>query len=366
MKIALDGYELGREAKGVGRVIHNLLVELPAFLPEGRFLIFTKESLGKYSHPRTEERPLPWKGGYLRWQNGPLRRALKNADPDLLVASNYVLPFFCPWKTVLFEHDISVVSHPGWYPRRYAFSRKFLVRRSLERADLVVVSSAFVKNEIRRFFSVDEGKIKVIGYGVEAAFRRPPESEIALWKEQRGLAGKRTVGFLGSIFKRRHVPELIQAVGLLRQSDPGIALFLVGQDFGVLGGGENPAFSALPDGVIWEKSLMEDELPLFYSAIDAFAYLSEYEGFGFPPLEALACGTPPVVLSGSSLGEVFSGLAVMVDTPEPEVVAAALRKALGDPAKRASILCEFERRRDDFSWKRTAGALAEAVRDLRT
>jgi hypothetical protein len=101
MKIALDGFELGRDAKGVGRVIQNILVWLPDLLANDKFLIFTKEGIGKYSHPRTEERLLPWRAGYLRWQNGPLRKALKAANPDLFIASNYILPFACPWKTIL-------------------------------------------------------------------------------------------------------------------------------------------------------------------------------------------------------------------------------------------------------------------------
>ncbi|MFZ2053461.1 MAG: glycosyltransferase family 1 protein [Candidatus Aminicenantales bacterium] len=363
MKIALDGFELGRGAKGVGRVIHNLLVQLPDLLPNDHFLIFTKEGIWKYSHPRTEERLLRRRGGYLRWQNGPLRRALKRANPDLFIASNYILPLSCPWKTILFEHDISVVSHPEWYPRRYAFTRRFLVRRSLEQAGLVVVSSEFVKKEILDSFDINGEKIRIIGYGVEERFRRASETEIDFWKEKKGLAGKRVIGFLGNIFRRRHVPELIRAVGMLRAGFPEAVLYLIGQDFGVLGGGGAPA-PAMPDWVFWDQSLPEEELPLYYSSIDAFAYLSEYEGFGFPPLEALACGAPSVLLNGSSLGEIFSGLALLVDTPEPGAIAAALRTVLTDETKRAELVDEFDRRRERFSWKRAARELAASIRSM--
>ncbi|MGB7296297.1 MAG: glycosyltransferase family 1 protein [Candidatus Aminicenantales bacterium] len=363
MKIALDGFELGREAKGVGRVIHNLMVELPDLLPNGQFLVFTKERIGRYAHPRTEERPLPWRGGYLRWQNGPLRKALKEANPDLLIASNYVLPLFCPWKSILIEHDISVISHPEWYPGRYALTRRYLVRRSLEKAGLVVVPSAFIGNEIQMFFGIKSDKIKPIGWGIEGTFRRVPEEGVRRWRDRHGLAGKKVIGFLGSIFGRRHIPELIRAVGLLRADIPEAVLHLVGQDFGVLSAA-NASASTLPDWVLWEKSLPEEELSLFYSSVDAFAYLSEYEGFGFPPLEALACGTPPVLLKGSSLSEVFSGLAFMVDALEPGVIAAALRTALTDETKRSGLLNEFGRRRERFSWRRTAGELAALIRSM--
>jgi glycosyltransferase involved in cell wall biosynthesis len=364
MKIALDGYELGREAKGVGRVVHNLIGRLPDLLPEDRFLIFTKEQTGLYSRSGVEEHVVPGRGGYLRWQNGPLKNALKEEGPDLLLAPNYVLPLSCPWNSILFEHDLSVISHPEWYPRKYAYTRRYLVGRSLRKADLVLVSAVFVKNEILRFFKIDREKIKLIGYGAEDKFRRSPETRITRWREEKGLAGKKVIGFLGSIFKRRHVPELVRATERLRRGFPEAVLYLVGEDFGVLGGGESSILAGRP-WIRWEKSIPEEDLPLYYSGLDAFAYLSEYEGFGFPPLEALACGTPSVLLEGSSLTEVFSGLAIMVKAPDEEEVTVALRAALTDPDKRAALLAEFERRRPQFSWTGAATELARLIRDLR-
>ena len=363
MKIALDGFELGREAKGVGRVIYNLMNELPDLLPDCQFLVFTKERIGRSVHLRIEERLLPPRGGYLRWQNGPFRKALKKANPDVLVASNYVLPLSCPWKSILIEHDISVLSHPEWYPRRYALTRRFLVRRSLEKAGLVVVPSHFVRDEIQAFFGIKSDKIKPIGWGIEDAFRRAPEEEVKRWRGRHGLAGKKVIGFLGSIFGRRHISELIRAVGRLRSEMPDAVLHLVGQDFGVLSG-ENAIAAGLPDWVLWDSSLPEEELSLFYSSVDAFAYLSEYEGFGFPPLEALACGTPSVLLKGSALSEVFSGLAFMVDAPEPGLIAAALKTILIDETKRFSLLNEFGSRREQFSWRKTAGEMAALIRSV--
>ncbi len=363
MKIALDGFELGREAKGVGRVIQNLMLPLPDFLPEDKFLVCTKEDVGIPSSVRVEQRILPGRGGYLRWQNGVLYKTLKAADPDLLIASNYVLPLRCPWESILVMHDLSVIAHPEWYPRKYAFTRRYLFRRSLERAALIVVPSGFVGDEIRAFLKVTNDRIKHIGWGVEDSFRRVSDEQVGRWREGKGLAGKKVVGFLGSIFKRRHVPELIRAVGLLRSEFRDLVLHLVGRDFGGLGG-EGAARSALPDWVLWEMSLPEEELSLYYSSIDAFAYLSEYEGFGLPPLEALACGTPSVLLDVSSLSEVFFRLAFMIDTPEPRVIAAALRMALTDRAKRDGILHEFARRKDMFSWKKAASELAASIRTM--
>jgi len=363
MRIALDGYELGREAKGVGRVIHNLVMRLPDLLPEDEFLVYTKEGIRLQDRCRVKERVLPARGGYLRWQNGSLRRALKKARPDIFVASNYVLPLFCPWKSILFVHDVSVISHPEWYSRRYALTRRYLVRKSLRRADLVLVSAVFVEDEIQSFFRVDPNKIKLIRYGVEDKFKRSPEDRIAEWREKKGLTGKTVIGFLGSIFKRRHVPELVRAAERLRREFPDLVLYLVGADFGVLEGGQGSLLSGR-EWVRWEKSLPEEELPIFYSSLDAFAYLSEYEGFGFPPLEALACGTPPVLMERGALKEVFSGLAVMVKVPDEEEISASLKAVLSDERTRSDILWEFEKRKPQFSWERAARELARLIGEM--
>jgi glycosyltransferase involved in cell wall biosynthesis len=357
MRIAVDGYELGRDARGVGRVIDNILIPLFELLPEDEFLIYTKENIGRYSRPRVSERILPSPGGYLRWQNGPLRRALRESNPDVLVAANYTLPLFSPWDSVLFEYDLSVISHPQWYSRKYALPRRYLIRRSLKKAGLVVTSSEFIKKEILDFFDLKPEKIKVIGFGVEDKFRRAPEEKIIAWKQKKGLTGKKLIGFLGSIFKRRHIPCLVRAVGLLRGIFPETMLYLVGKDLTGSRPGEMAEILG-QEWIRWEETLPEEDLPLFYSGLDAFAYLSEYEGFGFPPLEALACGTPVVLMRGSSLEEVFGDVAVMVEIPDERKVMEALQAVLTDKKMCLRLLNRFEQKRVQFSWQRAARELA--------
>ncbi len=362
MKIAVDAYELGRGAKGVGRTVHNILSHLVDLRPADTFVVFSKEDIIKFDRPNVLQTVLPSAGGYLRWMNWPLRRALKRAEPNLLLATNYVLPLGRTWNSILFEHDVSVISHPEWYSRKYALTRKWLIRRSLNRAARIVVPSAFTREEIQHHFGVAGDRIKVVWYGVEEAFRRASEDEVRLWKKRKGLAGRRVIGCLGSLFKRRHIPALIQAIDSLRRKIPEIALHLVGQNSGGLARGEIDDISR-SDWIIWEQTLPEEDLPLYYSSLSAFAYLSEYEGFGFPPLEALACGTPVVLLNRSSLRELFSDVAVMVEEPSREIVESALWTAVVDEEKRRRLLVRFEARRKEFSWVKAAGAVSDLIED---
>jgi len=363
MKIAADGFELGREARGVGRVILNLLPRLAGLLPQDSFLVYTKEESAGSRLPGVSEIVLPRRGGYLRWLNGPLRRALRADKPDIFLASNYVLPLFYPGRSVLFEHDISVASHPEWYSRKYALTRKFLIGRSLKRAAAVIVPSEFTRREVVAHFDVPAAKITTIRYGVEDAFRPQPRDAVDRWKTDLGLAGRRLVGFLGSIFRRRHVPELIRAAVRLRREIPDLGVHIVGENLGGLDRAEAQEIRALP-WVRWDAAIREEDLALFYSSLDVFAYLSEYEGFGFPPLEALACGTPAVVLNRTSLGEVFRDLVVMVDSVEEEALARGLRSALTDDSSRAALVRNFAATRDAFSWSKAAEELAALLSGL--
>jgi glycosyltransferase involved in cell wall biosynthesis len=362
MKIAVDGYELTQRATGAGRVIGNLLTHLIGFFPEHEFFIFTGEKVEKYSGENVRQYVLPSGRGYFRWQNGPFFKKLKEIEPDILLASNYTLPYFSRWKSILIIHDISLIVHPEWYSRKTAIARNHLIKRSLKKANFVTTPSEFTKTEILRFLKQDPEKIGVIPLAVEERFRRSSSDEILKWKEKKGLTDKKIIGYVGSIFKRRNIPLLVEASGLLRKEFPEIILYVVGRD---LTYPPQPMAEILnKDWIKWQEYLPDEELSLFYSALHVFAYLSEYEGFGLPPLEALACGAIPVLLNRTALREVYEDMAVTVDFLDPIKIKEALRVALTVETKRQAIQDKFSSKRNYFSWPRAASALASILKNL--
>jgi len=363
LKIAVDCYEVTEYATGVGRVMDNILRNLLCLLPEDTFFILARENIQRYSRNQATQHIIPSKKGYVRWQNGPFIKRLKKINPDLLIASNYTLPFFNKWNSILLVYDVSMIAHPEWYSKKVALTRKFLLERSLKKSILIITPSEFTKKQIIKFFKIKPEKVKVIYCGVEDTFMRNPARSIVTWKEKKGLTNKKIIGYLGSIFTRRNMPLLVEAVNLIRKEFPETVLYVIGKD--MTHPPQNIARLLDKDWVKWEMFIPENELPLFYSAIDVFAYLSEYEGFGLPPLEALSCGAIPVLLNKSSFQEIYKDMAIMVDNPEVVEIKQALRKAITDERAKLEILNRFYQKRPQFSWQRAAWEFSSIIQNLK-
>jgi glycosyltransferase involved in cell wall biosynthesis len=161
---------------------------------------------------------------------------------------------------------------------------------------------------------------------------------------------------VGSIFNRRHVPELIQGFALLARRRSGARLTIVGDNrtmpridvSGVI------ASSGVANRVRAREYISDEELASLYADASAFAFLSDYEGFGFTPLEALAVGVPPVVLDTEVAREIYGPSAIYVAQPTPELIAKALETVLTDPSERQRLLGAAPGVLARYSWQECA------------
>ncbi|MCX6556304.1 MAG: glycosyltransferase, partial [Candidatus Aminicenantes bacterium] len=225
------------------------------------------------------------------------------------------------------------------------------------KAAQIYTDAEFTKGELGRYYGVPAEKIQAIPLAIEAGFKRAAEATIDAFKERHRLEGKKVIGFLGSVFQRRHVKELIQACDRLRARHD-LALIIVGRNYA----GKETESWLHREGITWLEWLPEELLNSFYSSLDLFVYISSYEGFGFPPLEALACGTVPLLLPSSSLQEMYHDLALFVENPDPGQVAVAIDDFLDDPGPvRARIGGRWRERKDFFTWPRVAAAYLETL-----
>lgn len=356
MRIAVDARELAGHATGVGRYLQHLLQQWALDRVPHAFSLYTP-SAQIATPPGLEAEIVTLSGtGGTRWEQTTLARALARDRPDLLFAPAYSAPLAVRCPVALAMHDVSFSSHPEWFGWREGARRRLLARVSARKARVVLTGSQFSRDEILRHLGVPASRIQVIRYGLGmpagASRRTAPESLVL---------------YVGTILNRRHVPALIAGFALAARQRPELRLEIVGvnrshprQDLASL-----VAAHDLGPQVRLRDWVDDAELGALYARARVFAFLSEYEGFGLTPLEALAAGAVPVVLDTPVAREVLDDAAIRVATPAAEAVARGLLDAL-EPATHARIAAARPAVLARYDWKtaaeQTLAALEQAAR----
>lgn len=274
---------------------------------------------------------------------------------------NYIVPPGVHGKTVVTVHDMVYKAFPETVRGRTKLMLNMGLKRSMKRADVIVTDSEFSKSEIIRYFPQHEAKIRVVPCGVDTDRFHPctePE-RIPAVKESLGIEGDYFL-YLGTIEPRKNLERLITAykalVNKLGEKSPKL----------VLAGGKGWLYDGifarverlgLQDKVIFTKYVpAEDMNPLMCGAL-AFVFPSLYEGFGMPPLEAMACGVPVLTSGEASLPEVTGDCAVICDAYSLKSIAEGLYRLYADEKLRRDLSARGLERAKQFSWERSAEML---------
>ena len=288
MRIGIDARELCGRATGVGRYLGGLLREWSADERARRheFVLYAPEAIGVQLDSRRFPLRLIAGSPGVWWEQMKLPRAAARDHLDVFFAPAYTSPLRLSIPTVLTIHDISYEAHPEWFRLREGIRRRVVTRASARRARAIVTVSEFSKREIVERLGIDEGRIHVVPQGIDL-----PAVRASTTTEPRIL-------YVGSIFNRRHVMDLIRAVGVLSRTRSDVSLDIVGDNRTFPREDIEHAIEVhgLRRRVRWHRYATDDELRELYRRARAFAFLSEYEGLGMTPLEAVAAGVPPVVL----------------------------------------------------------------------
>ena len=354
MRIAIDARELLGQRTGVGRYLWQLLLawnEMPAAAAH-EFIICSPVAhhLGHVlPNLRITHQHLPrFRGTF--WEQ--LSLPFLAHDANVLFAPAYTGPIVGRTPVVLTIHDVSFAAHPEWFAWREGLRRRLLTRASARRASRIITVSGFSKREIVRRLGIYADKVEVIYSGIHQVIPTAAAPDAAPGaRESHPL-----ILYVGSIFNRRHVPELIEGFALLARRRPGARLTIVGDNrtmpridvSGVI------ASSGVANRVRVREYISDEELSSLYADASAFAFLSDYEGFGFTPLEALAVGVPPVVLDTEVAREIYGPSAIYVAQPTPELIAKALETVLTDPSERQRLLSAAPGVLARYSWHECA------------
>ena len=362
MRIGLNAHLLSfsRSYRGAGIswYIHNLLLHLPQADQDNEYIAFLSERGADFPSLKLRLSRLPTIRPPLRilWEQFIQPIELAKESIDILHSLAFVQPVICPCPAVITIYDLSFLLFPEAFKSLNRTYLSLFTPYSARRADRVIAISASTKEDIVRHLGVDPGRIDVVYPGVDEAFRPIADrGRLAAFREKHGLP-ERLILFVGTIEPRKNVERLVRAYARLRK-EGNLPHKLV------IGGAEGWLYTevfatveemGLGDDVILPGYIPRDELLLWYNAADVFVYPSLYEGFGLPPLEAMACGTPVIASNASSLPEVVGEAGLLVDPYDVEGMAEAMFKVLTDEELREGMRRKGLERAKGFSWLKMA------------
>jgi glycosyltransferase involved in cell wall biosynthesis len=371
LQIGFDAHLLSRSrsyrAAGMSRHIQNLLDRLPDAMPDARLRVF----VGPDGQPPAPPAPnVSYRLSRLRterprnrvvWEQLLAPRELRGLDLCHFPANVVTVATTCP--RVVTVHDLSFERFPHLFHRANRAYQRAMVRLSVRLAGRVIAVSDSTRRELVELLRVSERKVEVIPNGVERCFEPLPRERVERFRADKGLPDH-FIMHLGTLEPRKNILTLVRAYAALRRArDLPHAL--------VLAGGKGWLYESifaeverlgLGGQVLFPGYVPFDEQPLWYNAAAVFAYPSLYEGFGFPPLEAMACGTPVVTSNATSLPEVVGDAGLMVAPTDEAALADALWRLIDDSSLRARLSAAGRVRAGLFGWDAVAARTAAVYR----
>ena len=373
MRIAINGDFLSEPHTGTGRYLTQLITALGTVDGVNNYSVLTPRPVTE--HPATpssftwEDVPVSGPSEALRkvrWEQRVFPEVARKRDAKLLFIPHFAPPLMTSLPVIATIHDVIPFALPEYRPLSAVWLYQQLVAKGARRATRIITVSEHAKSEIIRLLGIPEEKIIVIAEAPSPQFRSVSDvAKLRIIRSKYGL-GDHFLMYLGGFDIRKNVPLLIGAFAALihRVNDPTLKLLISG-DTSVLG--TSPLF---PDwrplarkfgveGRIISTFVPDDDLPALYSATLAFVYPSLYEGFGLPPLEAMACGAPVVVSDHPALQEVVGGAGITFALGAGGVTATRaltdqLARIVSTPELREDYRLRSLARARHFSWAQTA------------
>lgn len=289
--------------------------------------------------------------------------AAKKDKADILFLPFYMRPFFCFTATITAVHDISYKVHPEWFSWNYKLPFRLLTWLAIKTSKAILACSEYTKQEIIKNYRVFPEKIKVIHLAADKIFNLTKnEQEIQKSKQKYGI-NKKYLFYAGNIFNRRHVLEMITAFKLLKETYSedfaGLQFLISGRD--ITRPSQNidreieKVNKKFPNAIKRTQYIDTDDLKNIYQGAEALVYISEYEGFGLPVIEAMACGTPALTTKMTSLDEVMGDYPLWIDNPsDVEEIKDKMIKVLSDESLKNKMIEKGLERAKHFSWRQTA------------
>ncbi|MCC7355734.1 MAG: glycosyltransferase family 4 protein [Anaerolineae bacterium] len=353
MRIAIDTQStLGRKT-GIGLYTANLLRALRRVAPEHEYV---ELSWGRTEELRTDRR--------LRWEQWELPRRVRAARAQVLHLTGFGAPIRRPCPTVLTVHDLIGYLFPANLPPVARFYWARWLPFSVRFAGRIIADSEHTRGDLQRLLSIQEERITVIPLAADERFRPITDPVVRADVRDRYDLPSSFILYVGTLEPRKGLDTLVNAFAALAGDFPH-ALVIAGKK----GWYTLPLFRqvealGLRHRIRFTDYVDDADLPVVYNLADIFVFPSRYEGFGLPPLEAMACGVPVVSSNAASLPEVVGDAGVLVSPDNVEALAAAMRQLLVNEAQRMDLCARGLTRASRFTWEETARQTARVYEGL--
>ena len=363
MRIAIDARKL--HDFGIGTYIRNILTELSRLDRTNEYVVLCRpedidsgDVLGRNFRMVPEPAPT-----YSVSEQFKIPLSLARERVRLVHEPHYVLPPLVRCRSVVTIHDCIHLMFPQYLPGKLAhLYAKGSMWSAARKANRILTVSEASKRDILRFFDVPPDKVVVIYNAIDERFLAPPDVERMDLVRQRYQLDHPFVLYVGNIKPHKNIERLIDAFGRARSRGcPGdVKLVIIGDEISKYPGLRQSVHKHKLDKHVRFLGFQPMEtLAAFYRLARAFVFPSLYEGFGLPPLEAMACGTPVVTSNVSSLPEVAGGAALLVDPYDADAIAAGICRALTDEQLRAELTARGQERARSFSWAQSVKKIHE-------
>lgn len=378
MKIYVEGSPLIKERSGVGQYTKRLVEAMTKASPADEFTIFgfrffTKpipQSVLAAPVQQRFNRLLPGRVYNLLFKLGlaPPIDLVTTGRPDAVWFPNFVV--WPVWrrktKIIVTIYDISFINYPQFAsPANLRYMLRF-VPRAIRRADRIVTISESSRHEIAKHYNVSPSRIDIVYPAVDDSEYYPRSTtNIAAVRTRLGLP-KKYILFTGTLEPRKNIEGLLSAYSALSEElRQQYSLVLVGgkgwKDESIVGAVNRLCQKG--EDIISLGYIADNDLPAIYSGASLFVYPSFYEGFGMPPLEAMACGVPVITADNSSLPEVVGKAGIVVDANDTDHLSAEMARVLNDTKLAASLAEAGLARAKKFSWQASAEKMLKIIKD---
>jgi glycosyltransferase involved in cell wall biosynthesis len=367
VRIAIDARKL--HDFGIGTYIRNLLIHLARIDGETEYVLLCRPcdcAIASEIGPNfrsVAERSTPY--SVSEQINIPM--TLRREHIDLFHEPHYVLPPLIHCRSVVTIHDCIHLMFPQYLPNRlaYAYARG-AIWAAVRRSDRILTVSETSKSDILRRFNVPADKITVIYNAIDDRLRIPPTEEAVARVRERYQLDHPFVLYVGNIKPHKNLERLIDAFDRLRRSGlDHLTLLILGDEITKYQGLRRAVHQhKLHKHVRFLGFVPIETLAVLYRLAAAFVFPSLYEGFGLPPLEAMACGTPVVTSNASSMPEVVGEAAFLVDPYDAESIADGMRQVLTDASLRATLVERGFERAKMYSWEQSVRRVREIYAEV--